>query len=373
MNNQIVTVQYSCRALPAEIASAVGNKKILAVCDRALLGQSCVRGLIEAIGCAAVFSDFEPNPEFGSVMAGKKLFESLGCGALLAVGGGSAMDVAKGIKYYAGSCVTEPAVLECRNEIELIAVPTTAGTGSEATRFAVMYYEGEKRAAEHENLVPQFVILDASLLETLPGYQRASTAFDALCHATESLWSVKSTQQSRAYALEAIELFFANYRGYLDNDRAANEKMLACANLAGRAINISETTAAHAMSYKITKLKGLSHGHSAALCLPCVMRRIAANTEKTTDKRGGEFLNERLAELAAAFGCGSAGECAVLTEKMLIDCFGKVKISFSQQEIDLLASSVNIERLSNSPVEFDLAAVRAAYAEVSQFCERNGG
>ena len=152
------------------------------------------------------FSDFKPNPLYESVEKGVGLFRRNRCDSIIAVGGGSAMDVAKCIKLYSnmdsGENYLKQAIVP--NDVPLLAVPTTAGTGSEATRFAVIYYNGEKQSVADESCIPSVVLMDPSVLKTLPGYQKKSTMLDALCHAIESFWSVNSTEESRAYSGQAI-------------------------------------------------------------------------------------------------------------------------------------------------------------------------
>lgn len=202
------------------------------------------------------FTDFKPNPLFESVEAGVKVFRENNCDMIIAVGGGSAIDVAKCVKLYAAQ------------DVPFIVMPTTAGTGSEATRFAVIYKNGEKQSIHDLRMIPDAIYLDAEPIRILPIYQRKATLLDAYSHAVESYWSVKATDVSRAFAKEALRLIVPLQASYFDGrtDDAENISLLYASYMAGRAINISETTAGHAMSYKLTSLFGISHGHAAALC-----------------------------------------------------------------------------------------------------------
>lgn len=231
---------------------------IFLVCDNAisfLRLNAYFEQLPERMGVSVVrFSDFAPNPLYESVVKGVAMFRAHRCDLILAVGGGSAMDVAKCIKLYAEM---DPSVNYLRqpivpNAIPLLAVPTTAGTGSEATRYAVIYFEGEKQSVSHESCIPSAVLMDPSALRTLPEYQKKATMLDALCHAVESFWSIHSDEQSKAYARAAISRILENKDAYLANEEAGNSEMLQAAHLAGKAINITQTTAGHAMCYKIT-------------------------------------------------------------------------------------------------------------------------
>ena len=194
------------------------------------------------------FSDFTPNPDYESVVRGVRIFREQKCDAIVAIGGGSAIDVAKCIKLYAnmandgedGLFLKTPVI---PNDIPFLAVPTTAGTGSEATRFAVIYYKGNKQSIADDSCIPDCVLFDGSTLKTLPLYHKKATMLDAFCHAIESFWSVNSTDESKSYSKSAIQEILKASEEYLNNTDEGNSKMLEAANLAGRAINITQTTA----------------------------------------------------------------------------------------------------------------------------------
>ena len=250
------------------------------------------------------FSSFRPNPDYESVKKGVKLFREMGCDCIIAVGGGSAMDVAKCVKLYAymdplKNYLEQPVE---PNDIPLAVMPTTAGTGSEATQYAVIYYEGKKQSITHESCIPSMVIWDSSVLETLPEYQKKSTMLDALCHAIESWWSVNSTRESQEYSRRALQLILKYKERYLCNDKDGNEGMLEAAHLAGKAINIAQTTAGHAMCYKLTSLYGLAHGHAAALCVAKLWPYMLTHMEKCMDIRGEEYLKDMFAGLGKIMG-----------------------------------------------------------------------
>lgn len=316
---------------------------------------------------AVFFKDFLPNPTYESVMAGRELFRRHASDILIAMGGGSAIDVAKCIKAYAlmegEGCLLPQAIQE--NEIKILAIPTTAGTGSEATHFAVIYYQGKKQSVSHESLLPAYVILDGKYLESLPDYQRKATMLDALCHGIESLWSVNSTEESRGYAAKAIELFMQHKPSYLRNEKEGNLEMMRAANFAGKAINITKTTAAHAMSYKMTSLFGISHGHSVALCLPKVWRYMVRHMDKCKDERGNEHLNVTFRDISRLLGCEGPTEAVAYLEYLIEDEL-KLRITnpVTEEEMAQLVCSVNVERLANNPVILEEAALAEIYRDV---------
>ena len=311
------------------------------------------------------FSDFQPNPLYESVVKGVEVFRENGCNLIAAVGGGSAMDVAKCIKLYANMDSSENYLKQTivPNDVPLFAVPTTAGTGSEATRYAVIYYQGEKQSVADYSCIPSTVLFDASVLKTLPIYQKKATMMDALCHAVESFWSVNSNDESMAYSREAIRMITANRESYLANEDTGNANMLKAANLAGKAINITQTTAGHAMCYKLTSLYGIAHGHAAALCDKALIPYMMQHPEQCIDPRGAEHLEGVYAEIADAFGCN--------TDK-LADCFADIVDSLalsvpkvkSPEEIDILKTSVNPVRLKNHPIALTVETIEILYRQI---------
>ncbi|MBE6534942.1 MAG: phosphonoacetaldehyde reductase, partial [Ruminococcaceae bacterium] len=153
-----------------------------------------------------LFGGFTPNPKYEEIAAGVKLFRESNCDFIISVGGGSSIDVAKCIKLFS-SMTDEEIYLEQtfkENELRHLAIPTTAGTGSESTRFAVCYYNGSKQSITHDSLIPDYVVLNPEFLVTLPEYQKKSTLLDALCQAIESLWSINSNEESVEYSVSAI-------------------------------------------------------------------------------------------------------------------------------------------------------------------------
>ncbi len=347
-----------------------GFKRILLVCGNSIsrlkIGEY-FNSLEERIGVQVVrFDGFEPNPSYDSVVKGVRLFRAKMCDAVFAVGGGSAIDVAKCIKLFA---FLDPArnYLEQEivpNDITLFAMPTTAGTGSEATRFAAIYYKGEKQSVSDPGCIPDTVLLDESTLETLPLYQKKATMLDALCHGVEAFWSVNSTEESRIYSREAIRLILTNKEGYLNNDKIGNSQMLKAANLAGKAINIAQTTAGHAMCYKLTGLYGVSHGHAAAMCVYELWPYMLSHLHRCVDLRGRAYLEGTFLQLAQVFGCDTPKEAAYIYQNFY-DSLGLDKpVLRKSTDYEILKRSVNPVRLKNNPVRLDPEAIDRLYHEI---------
>ena len=313
------------------------------------------------------FSDFKPNPNYESIVKGVERFINEKCDSIIAVGGGSAIDVAKCIKLYSNMDHTLNYLNQeiVPNDIPFVAMPTTAGTGSESTRYAVIYYLGEKQSITHESCIPEDIIIDPSVLKTLPIYQKKSTMMDAFCHAIESYWSVNSTPVSKGYAKKAIHGIIENLEGYLANKEENNYKMMIAANYAGRAINITQTTAGHAMCYKITSIYGYAHGHAAALCNRVLIPWIHDNLDKCIDPRGKSYLSETLDELSRICGFEDFNNFSGYFR----DLFDDLKLDIpagNEEDIKLLSKSVNPVRLKNFPVLLDEDEIEKLYRRIIQ-------
>ena len=241
----------------------------------------------ELNGCEiAYYNDFSVNPKKEEIdIALKKINPDFDI--ITAVGGGSVIDFAKGFRYY------------LKTDKKLVAIPTTSGTGSEATQFSVIYVDGVKTSLDDKSILPDYSIVDSEFVENNPKYLKACTAMDAFCHAIESFWSVKSTPLSREYAKQAMLLCRDNLAEYVNGkDKDFAENMMRAANLAGKAINISRTTAAHALSYTITSKYGLPHGHAVALSMADLFSsNLKINELTCIDERGTDFVIKRLNEI----------------------------------------------------------------------------
>ena len=346
-----------------------GCKKILMVCDGSIWYMDGFNKHLEEVEKTGVemigFRDFQPNPLYESVVKGVELFNDEKCDSIMAVGGGSAMDVAKCIKLYSNLLGdgADGAWLKAEiipNSIPFIVMPTTAGTGSEATRYAVIYYNDAKQSVTSESFIPSAVLMDPNALKTLPLYQKKATMMDALCHAIESFWSVNSTEKSKEYSRAAIQAVLKHMDGYLANTEEGNAGMLKAAHTAGQAINITQTTAGHAMCYKITSLFHSAHGHAAILCDRVLFPWMAENTDKCTDPRGEEYLKATLDEIGRAMGCKDATEGA---EKLRI-IFDSLELEVptaTAEQFEILKNSVNPVRLKNHPIALDVDTIDSLY------------
>lgn len=342
------------------------DKSILLVCDKFLLDSFIFNHIKGYSSNIHTFTDFKPNPKYEETLEGIKILKKYNCEIIIAIGGGSAIDVAKTIKAFSTLNSNENYLMQeiKDNNISLVAIPTTAGTGSESTHFAVIYYEGKKYSVAHESMRPKYVLLEPKLLESLPLYQKKSTMLDALCQGIESYWSVGSNDESKTYAKKAIKLILENYKEYIKENKSVYDKILMAANYSGRAINISKTTAAHAMSYKITSLYNISHGHAVAVCLPNVWEYMINNLNYTVDSRGKDYIETIFSDLDNMFGTTSHME----TVEKIKNIYSEIDIKYSNiinaNDLQQLVSSVNVERLNNNPVKLDEMALQKIYKKL---------
>ncbi|MBS4053432.1 MAG: phosphonoacetaldehyde reductase [Thermaerobacter sp.] len=358
MSQTVVRGPNCSEGVPAALRLVVKNKFML-VCGTGFDALGLGRLLADAGIPYVRFSEFTPNPTKVDVLKAAELFARECCDTVLAVGGGSAIDVAKGILYYyrhSGG----------RGDVKLIAVPTTAGTGSESTRYAVIYHDGNKLSIADNALMPTIVFLDPTLLNTLPDYHKKCALLDALCQGIEAWWSINSTRESRSYSRLAVELLTANMSSYLyDGAVGAADKIMLAANFAGQAINIAATTAPHAMSYKLTSLYSLPHGHAVAMCLPKVWRHMIESKGRCVDSRGPSHLRVVLQHIAEAMNCRTANEAVDQFEAIILGLGLCQRIVDIEDKLEMLVGSVNPDRLKNHPVRLDDDDLRELYRNMA--------
>lgn len=338
-------------------------RSVFVVADRAAYDKSGAKKYLKSAlqgRVHAIFDDFAPNPKFADVMRGVKLWRAHPCDMMIAIGGGSAIDMAKLI----GICGTHRGQyrklltgnIPIRDKAApLIAIPTTAGTGSEATHFAVVYVEEEKYSVAHANVLPDYAIIDPNLTANLPPSITAHTGLDALSQAVESLWSVNATAQSRVFASEALRLVLDNLEAAVHRptpDVRAN--MCRAAHLSGKAINIGKTTAPHAISYTLTSQFGVPHGLAVALTLGAVL--IYNNGVASGDcwhPKGVAQVQKDIRDINRLIGVASSEEARKHIGDLIstIGCPTRLRQVGVDTDADLeiLVQNVNTERLKNNP------------------------
>lgn len=299
-----------------------------------------------------VFDNIRPNPRFDDMVTAAKLFKSEGCDFIIGAGGGSPMDSAKMIRILTNN--DEKTALYGKienNGIKALFIPTTAGTGSEATKTSVFYLNEVHKYSVHSlDFIPDYVLFDESLLETLPLYQRKATCLDALCHSIESYWSTKANAESREYAEKSIRLFFENRDGYINNTKSGNRGMLWASYYGGKAINITGTVAPHALCYNITMNCNTSHGHSVAVLLSKIYEYMLE----------GDYPRELFTSFSKVMG-GKKAEDGLKIFNAVLDEFNLEQPVIEESRLDEFVKEVNVEKLKTNPVLFDENDVREIY------------
>ena len=235
------------------------------------------------------------------------------------------------------------------NGIKALFIPTTSGTGSEATKSSVFYVnEVDKISIANYDFIPDYIIFDERLLQTVPLYQRKCTCLDALCHSIESYWNVKANDESKAYAAKSIKLFMQYKDSYMKNEPSGNKGMLEASYYGGKAINITGTTAGHAMCYNITMNCHTAHGHSVASGLVEIWKYMLSHNENVNDSRGRKYVLNVFDEIGVMLGGKNAADGQRIFAS-LVDEFKLEKPTASADKIDEFVSKVNVARLGNNP------------------------
>jgi len=335
-------------------------KKVFLVRGKSSFETSGARVFIEnLLGTAEVtsFSSFSVNPKIEDLRKGIELFKKGDFSLIIAIGGGSVLDMAKLISVLSHQQAELIDLITGNAQITdiktpLLAIPTTAGTGSEATHFSVVYINTMKYSVSSPLILPNSVYLSSHFLKGESQYLAACTGLDAFCQAVESVWSVNATIESEGYALKAIELIWNNLQSVvLHRKTLAMEQMIEASYLAGKAINITKTTAPHAISYAFTSFYNIPHGHAVALSLPFFLEfNYALDNDNCTDPRGASDVKARIEKILNLINTDIKSAYAVLE-----NFFNMLGISIGLLELtedfdpNKIAENINFERLRNNP------------------------
>ncbi len=291
-----------------------GFKSILIVTDGFLFTSGKVDPIIAACEAEGMHSccyhDVVPNPTIQNIEDGLALYKANECDAIVAVGGGSAMDCAKVIA--ARVCCPKKSVQQMKGLVKiwlssfsstkhfppLVAIPTTSGTGSEATLAAIVSNPEthEKYPIEDPLLIPRYVVMDPELTKSLPQHLTSTTGMDALTHAVESYIGSENTKQTKKDAVEAVQLIYKYLKKAYDNgeDLEARVQMQNAAYLAGKAFTRAYVGYVHAIAHSLGGQYGVPHGLANAVILPRVLKAY------------GKSAHKKLAQLADCVGITGA-------------------------------------------------------------------
>ena len=321
-------------------------------------------------------NDFETDPKAEDI---SRLVNTIKRDApyelILAVGGGSVIDVAKLLKAFLGRATSARTTSEITTsatdlvngyldgsqplqpaDIPLVAIPTTAGSGSEATHFAVVYQDQVKHSIADQQLLPNLALIIPSLLASQPQAVAAASGMDALCQAIESYWSIHSTDESRSLAKEAIELAWNSLRqAVIEKEPKALAQLARASHLAGQAINITKTTAPHAVSYALTTFHGIAHGHAVGLLTPYFLKYNADVTEADClDSRGAGWVKKSIQEILEMLRCQTTEQAATAIREWMQDLgletnFKALGIQTEQDITQIVDNGFNPQRINNNP------------------------
>jgi alcohol dehydrogenase len=308
----------------------------------------------------ATFSDITPNPEVTSVDKCADLIREKNLEFVLALGGGSSLDCAKAAASVAKT--NDSIVLYHsqgkkfgKDSLPLIAVPTTAGTGSEVTPVAVLSdpKKGIKAPLVCNNFYPNLAVIDPELTLTVPKKITASTGVDVLSHALEGFWSVNHQPICDAMALHAAELVFKYLpKAYNDgSDIEAREKMAEASLIAGLAFGLPKTTGSHACSFPLTSVYHIPHGEACAFTLDAFVRINGAE-------------NERINDFAKKLGFKDYNEMADRILQMKIEMGLKTTLEeagIKLEDVDKLAELSQHPNMLNNPVKMPLKDIKDLY------------
>ena len=270
-----------------------GFNSVLLVTDKGISGLGLINPLVIELKSnniqVTIFDETVANPTTNNVESGVKCYLANNCQALIAFGGGSAMDCAKGIGARI-ACPNKPlskmkGVLKVGKAIPtLIAVPTTAGTGSETT-LACVITDSETRhkyAINDFPLIPKYALLDASLTIGLPKHITSTTGMDALTHSIEAFIGKSTTKDTRANALESVKLIFENLLPAYENGKniTVRKNMLKASYLAGLAFTKSYVGYVHAIAHSLGGKYNTPHGLANAIILPIMLRQYGKCVHK---------------------------------------------------------------------------------------------
>lgn len=322
-------------SIPVQHVFIVHGKGSYAACGAAEIMADVCKGLR-----VTEYVDFSVNPKDEEAHTGVQLLLEAKPDAMIAIGGGSAMDMSKLIRHYAA---------ERGYYIPLWAIPTTAGTGAEATHFAVVYRDGVKCSVEADDILPDVAILYPPFTYSNNAYLTACTGLDALAQAIEAYWNPKATDESKQYSIRAIDMIYKQLPECLAHPEQVKlrDELLQGAYWAGRAINITKTTAPHAFSYEFTSKYGYPHGHAVALTFPFFMKL-----------NGSQELFELL---------GMSADKSIEQMEKYISSLGLSLKLLTSIDVRSALQAVNLQRLANNPVELN----EEITAELAEYLKRH--
>lgn len=350
------------KTLAQEVRRFGGSRGLL-VTSPSFERRGMAQKIVEDCGglIADVFSRISPNPDVKECDACVEALRSLRADFVVALGGGSVLDCAKAAATFA--LTGEPSRKYLCGELPvpeahlpLIAVPTTAGTGSEITCVAVLsdHERGVKAPLNSDGFYPALALVDSELTHSVPPHLTACTGFDVLCHATEAYWSLHHQPVCDALAVHAARLVLENLKVAYDNptDALARDRMAEASVIAGLAFTQPKTTSSHACSYALTRILDIPHGEACALTIDYFMRLNAR------EGCGRVHSFARLLGYADAYALADA--YATLKRETGVKSDLRA-YRLTNAQVEALVEGSQHPNLRNNPVEITPQMLRAMY------------
>lgn len=344
-----------------DILKANNKNRVLVVTDNNLLKLGLLDKMLVSLKEAgieyAMYNDVVPNPTIDNIEAGLKIYKENNCESIIAFGGGSPMDTAKGI----GARVARPrksiakmkGLFKVLKKIPLlVAIPTTAGTGSETTVAAIVSnpLTHEKYPVNDTHLVPKYAVLDPNLIIGLPGKITSTTGMDALTHAVEAYIGNSNTKKTKASAIKAVKLIFDNLEETYNNptNKEARNNMLIGSYYAGVAFTRAYVGYVHAIAHALGGFYGVPHGLANSMLLPVVLEKFGKSCYKKlaelSDVAGLTDVNLSIEEKAKNF----IQEIRNMNERMGIP--SKLKDTIKEEDIPVIIKRADQEANPLYPV-----------------------
>ncbi len=303
---------------------------------------------------STVFSSFHTKPDFSDAVSGSDTYSKSSCDGLVSIGGCSSIDTAKAIKACLNT-VSKEDIMQNRffvkKQIPHIAVPGTAGTGSEATQFAEICMDGIKVSLDHEMLRPDGAVLDSALLDFLPEYHKSTSALCALAHGVESYWSSSYNDDCRVHAYLAIIGILDNMNAYLKGNPHAADEILDASYQSGKAIQMKKTTAVSEIAGVLACRSGISYGHACMLTITVLWEMMAEREE----------LMDVLSDLSLKMRLGSLQMAPRLLKGIMYDLELPIPQLPDGIALDELADTVNMQKLNHHPVRITREDIKEIY------------
>ena len=342
-----------------KLISLLKNKKTLIITGKKSFSKSGAKKKYKFLKKCQTYFYFKKNfiPEIKELKKIISLIIKFKPDYILSIGGGAVLDLAKSSNFLWEVKNLKDSIMNLdykkqKNFCPLIAIPTTAGSGAEVTSNAVIYINKKKYSVEHKNIKPKIFLLDANFVKSNSLNLKNSSGFDAIAQAVESLISVRSNNTSVQFSIKSLEYSLNNYLNYINRPNSVNSKnMLLASNLSGKAIDITKTTAPHALSYPFTARFNISHGHAVSLTFTEFLK---FNFKNSHFSKTDFSLNERMKILLKLTGAQNLHELIKFFRKIqkgakLEQDFKKLNINV-EKNFPVILKDINLSRLSNNPV-----------------------